>query len=87
MICDLSEGNAFVEEYRKPHVPVPNTAALTADNANRPGGTSCRIQADTDKGPLALILTEFPDPGGQNVYFRIADSQATSRDELLTEER
>ena len=22
MICDLAEANAFVEEYRKPHVPV-----------------------------------------------------------------
>jgi hypothetical protein len=53
----------------------------------RPGGTACRVKADygkADQGALTLILTEFPDPDGKSIYFRLADPSVAVEDELLT---
>ena len=66
--------------------PVPDEAA-------RPGGTACRLRASNegyevgDRGNLRLTLTEFPDPQGKNVYFRLADLSAAVPDELVRRER
>ena len=59
------------------------------DDAIRPNGTACRLRAwspdgDID-GPtdLDLILSEFPDPDGQEVYFRTVGAERTEEDELI----
>ena len=60
-----------------------------ADEAVRPGGTACRLRASNegygmgDQGNLRLTLTEFPDPQGKNVYFRLTDLSAAVPDELV----
>lgn len=67
-------------------VILPNTAKLLKDDSVRPGGTSCRIEADLDtpgNGALTLNLQEFPHPDGQLVYFKLADPSAAVRDELM----
>lgn len=68
-------------------VLLPDTAELVPnDSTVRPGGTACRIKADldkADKGAFALTLTEFPDPDGQAIYFRLADQRAVMDDELF----
>ena len=59
------------------------------DDSVRPGGVACRVQAwkpgYTTKRPgdLNLVLTEFPDPGGRAVYFRLQDASVAVDDELL----
>ncbi len=55
----------------------------------RPGGTSCTIKAGTagydmwSSGNLSLLLTEFPDPEGKCVYFRLPDLSGAVPDELF----
>jgi hypothetical protein len=59
------------------------------DDSVRPGGLACRVEAwkpgyrAARPGDLKLLLTEFPDPGGQAVYFRLQDLSAAVDDELL----
>ena len=59
------------------------------DDAIRPNGTACRLRAwspdgDID-GPtdLDLVLSEFPDPDGQEIYFRTASADTAVEDELI----
>jgi hypothetical protein len=60
------------------------------DNSIRPGGMACKIKAWRIEnympiGPdMELVLTEFPDPGGQLTYFLVPDSSAETivEDEL-----
>jgi DUF1680 family protein len=59
-------------------------------DAVRPGGVACRATAgDADSmaigvpGNLSLRLTEFPDPQGKVVYFRLRDWSAAVPDELV----
>ncbi|MBL7199545.1 MAG: glycoside hydrolase family 127 protein [Anaerolineae bacterium] len=64
---------------------MPNRDATT-----RPEGLACPVTGwspgrDLSKPPdLELVLTEFPDPGGQEVYFRLPDLGLAVQDELLT---
>ncbi|NOX53403.1 MAG: hypothetical protein GXP27_02995, partial [Planctomycetes bacterium] len=59
------------------------------DSSVRPGGVACRLQAWKPgyrvkrPGDLKLLLTEFPDPGGRAVYFRVPDLSVAVEDELL----
>jgi len=60
------------------------------DDTVRPGGLACRVRAwspgrDTKQPPdLTLLLTEFPDPGGEATYFPIWDpTLQTIDDELI----
>ena len=61
---------------------------LPADGAVRPGGMACQVRAGTPgfemgcRGNLALKLTEFPDPQGKSVYFRLPDLSVAVPDEL-----
>ena len=61
-----------------------------ADESVRPGGVACRVQAwkpgyrVSRPGDLTLLLTEFADPGGRAVYFRLQDLSVAVSDELLT---
>ena len=56
----------------------------------RPGGTACRVKAGRGGtgvefcSGLTLRLTEFPDPQGKCVYFRLPDLSAAVPDELLS---
>ncbi len=61
--------------------------------AVRPGGMACDVRAwDADcmeigvPGKLSLRLTEFADPQGKTVYFRLPDLRAAVPDELVGEE-
>ena len=55
----------------------------------RPGGMACQVRAGNGgfdigvSGNLSLKLTEFPDPGGKCVYFRLPDLSAAAPDELV----
>jgi DUF1680 family protein len=59
------------------------------DGAARPGDVACTVRATADgfNTPggfeLSLRLTEFPDPQGRMVYFRLPDLRAAEPDELL----
>ncbi len=61
---------------------------LPGDAAVRPGGMACRVRAGDDliavgvSGNLSLVLTEFADPEGKCVYFRLPDLSAAVPDEL-----
>ncbi len=75
-------------------VIVPSTLeGPVPDDTVRPGGTACRLRASNDgygtgdQGNLRLTLTEFPDPQGKNVYFRLADLSAAVPDELVRSEQ
>jgi DUF1680 family protein len=59
------------------------------DDTVRPGGLACVVEgwkpgyACSRPGDLKLRLTEFADPGGQAVYFRLQDFEVAVHDELL----
>jgi len=59
------------------------------DDSVRPGGLACRVQAWKPgyavkrPGDLSLVLTEFADPGGKAVYFRLQDLSVAADDELF----
>jgi DUF1680 family protein len=61
-----------------------------ADDSVRPGGLACLVEgwkpgyACARPGDLKLRLTEFADPGGQAVYFRLQDFGGAVEDELLS---
>ncbi len=63
------------------------------DDSVRPGGIACRVQAwipgyrVAPPGDLNLVFTEFPDPGGEAVYFRLHDLSAAVDDELFAPTR
>ena len=60
-----------------------------ASNAVRPDGIACPLKA-CDRGAalgncgnLHLTLTEFADPQGKCIYFRLPDPREAEPDELL----
>jgi uncharacterized protein len=58
------------------------------DAGVRPGGMACRIKAflpgcNCEKPDASFLLTEFPDPDGRAVYFRLQDLSSGVKDELL----
>ena len=59
------------------------------DDSIRPGGLRARIKAwspkrDLTSSPdLELILNEFPEPTGEEIYFRLPDMGAAEDDELI----
>jgi DUF1680 family protein len=60
----------------------------TPDDGVRPGGMACRVKAyrpgcNVDAPDATFLLTEFPDPNGRAVYFRLQDLSAGVKDELL----
>jgi hypothetical protein len=57
------------------------------DDAARPKGIACLAQAETAASgqTLSLKLTEFPDPEGKCVYFRLSDLRCAVPDELCRE--
>ncbi len=58
----------------------------------RPGGVACQLSAWYDTmeigipANISLRLTEFPDPEGKLVYFRLPDLSVAAPDELLGDE-
>jgi DUF1680 family protein len=66
----------------------PASLKESADATVRPGGTACQVRAATAgfemgcPGNLSLKLTEFPDPQGKSVYFRLPDLSVAVSDEL-----
>jgi len=60
-----------------------------SDSTFRPEGLACFIQgwspgrALTDTADLRLRLTEFPDPEGEEIYFRLPAGANAEEDELL----
>jgi hypothetical protein len=60
-----------------------------ASDAVRPGGIACRLKAcnigfaTSNCGNLHLTLTEFADPQGKCIYFRLPDPRAAVPDELV----
>jgi hypothetical protein len=55
-------------------------APVHRDDSLRPNGTACDIMA---AGGRKLTLTEFPDPGGQAIYFFAGPSASTEPEELV----
>ncbi len=68
----------------------PNSLKLISDDATvRPKGVACTIDANERTFSLGtrefiLKLTEFPDPDGKVVYFRIPDFSVAVQDEILS---
>ena len=66
----------------------PTSLEDAKDDSVRPGGGACRVgvwapnSGTAGKHDLRLLLTEFPDPGGRAVYFRLRDPAAAVDDEL-----
>ncbi len=64
-----------------------------ADTTIRPEGLSAVVQAWSPQTPttqppdLELTLTEFPDPDGEEVFFRLNDLTTAANDELLEGEQ
>jgi uncharacterized protein len=62
----------------------------TGGDPVRPNGTACAIKAGVagydmwNSNNLSLRLTEFPDPEGRCVYFRLPDPNAAVPDELFS---
>lgn len=60
-----------------------------SDTSSRPGGYACAVRgwspecAVTDPPDLRLKLTEFPDPDGEETYFRLVNDADVVDDELL----
>jgi DUF1680 family protein len=59
------------------------------DTSIRPDGLSVRVSgwspghSPTQDPDLSLTLTEFPDPDGQEIYFRLSDPSVAVEDELI----
>jgi DUF1680 family protein len=68
----------------------PNSLKLiSGDSTLRPDGVACTIEADErtfslGNRDLILKLTEFPNPDGKLVYFRIPDFSVAVPDEILS---
>lgn len=64
-----------------------------ADDSVRPGGLACVVEAWKPSyackrpGDLKLRLTEFADPGGRAVYFRLQDFSVAVDDELVRSQK
>ncbi len=60
-----------------------------SDESLRPDGLACRMKAwspgrDLSAAPdLDLLLTEFPDPTGEEIYFKVPEGAVTADDELI----
>jgi len=62
------------------------------DNTVRPGGTACTVLASTgghavgvtEKNAIRIKLTEFADPDGSMIYFRLPDLSPAEPDELFS---
>lgn len=65
-------------------------AGPVPDDSIRPGGLKAIAQAwlnpERTGGKVAVILTEFPDPSGQDVYFRVPNPKDTSPVRLTDDE-
>ena len=67
----------------------PESLKLIEDNRLRPGGLACRVKAWSPGGALSeppdldLILSEFPEPSGEEVYFKVPDIAVAVDDELI----
>ena len=76
-------------ELRQITVEPDSLSEPEPDNSIRPGGLRARIKAwgpqrDLAKPPdLELILNEFPEPTGEEIYFRLPDIGAAEDDELI----
>ena len=63
---------------------------LLTDNSIHPDGVACSVKAGNEgfaigvSGELSLTLTEFTDPAGKAVYFRLPDYSVAVPDELLS---
>lgn len=59
------------------------------DDALRPHGTACHLRAwspgrsHSEPTDLALLLSEYPDPGGREIYFCTAPTDIVVEDELI----
>jgi uncharacterized protein len=66
---------------------------VPGDASSRPGGIACQVRAGDVEwaagvaGNLSLKLTEFPDPEGKCVYFRLPDLSVAVPDELAPGEK
>ena len=66
----------------------PASLKESGDATVPPGGTTCQVRAGTAgfemgcPGNLSLKLTEFPDPQGKSVYFRLPNLSVAEPDEL-----
>jgi hypothetical protein len=59
------------------------------DDAVRPHGTVSHVRgwspgrSNNESTDLALMLSEYPDPSGREVYFRMMDAGMATKDELI----
>jgi hypothetical protein len=76
-------------ELRDLTLDVRSLAGPFPDKSSRQGGLAYRVKAwkqgESAAGPasISLLLTEFPDPGGEEIYFRLSDPGLATDDELF----
>lgn len=51
----------------------------------QPGGMACQVTVAGTMGKLTIKLTQFPDPQGRSIYFRLPDLSVAAADELSDE--
>lgn len=78
LYCLNPERSGFTDDPRQLVVDAAS-ARLAPDESLRPNGTACEVAAG---GGRTVTLTEFPDPGGQAIYFSAKPGAATEPDEL-----
>ncbi|HUT37095.1 MAG TPA: beta-L-arabinofuranosidase domain-containing protein [Planctomycetota bacterium] len=92
--CLSRSKNSLPEKMRLRDITL-DPASVTApqpDTTIRPDGLRCRVKGWSPGKPLAgepdleLALTEFPDPTGEEIYFRLSDPEPAAGDELVERE-
>ena len=95
VFCFNPEGNESLRDRDAADLGVividPDSLKLQpGDDHIRPGGVACSVRACNEgfavgvSGNLSLRLTEFPDPRGKVVYFRLPDPSKAVPDELIS---
>ena len=76
-------------DLREITIDALSVEGLTKDDTVRPDGLKCRVQAwsggrDLKQPPdLKVQFTEFPDPGGEAIYFHLPSMDVAVHDELV----
>lgn len=88
--CLNADGNSGLEGVCLRDITLdPSSVSSESDDAVRPHGTACHLRgwspgrSHDQSTDLGLVLSEYPDPGGREIYFRTAGTNIGVEDELI----